>query len=386
MHSLTNKVHYVGLRADSSTAYNAYLICGEKHVLIDTVPEEFSDDLIKNIEEIIPCAKLDYIVFNHSEPNRSGALKRILQINPNITVIGTIASLKNLKEITNTSFCELLAKDGYTLDLGGISLKFLVTPNMHWPDTMMTYCENERMLFSGDAFGAYYAASVSCIGDENKELELAQKEYFDKIMSPFDTYVLSGTNKVKELRVETICTGYGPVLAGKCAEKILDKYSEWAVSDARNVPKIAILYASEYGYTRSLAECASKTAQNSGVECVLFNADNISDNELHNIINDADGIMIGTPTINRSIPKPIWNVLSSVDLIKSKEKQFAAFGSYGWSGEGAGLVVSVLKNMKMSVFREPFKVMFKPDDKSIADMSDFTIEFVKSVKNKLQGV
>ena len=153
MNKITENIYYVGVKdpdlktfdiimdTEFGSTYNSYIVKGEKVALIETAHDKFQDEYIKNIEEVVDIKDIDYVILNHTEPDHSGSLAKILEINPDITVIGTIAALKNLKEITNMTFKEHLAKDGEELNLGDFSLKFIIAPNLHWPDTMMTYME-----------------------------------------------------------------------------------------------------------------------------------------------------------------------------------------------------------------------------------------------------
>ena len=169
MLELKNNIFYVGVKdptlrtfdifmeTEYGTTYNAYLVKGEKTALIETAHEKLLDSYISNIEEIMPVSEIDYLICNHTEPDHSGSVRKILELNPDIEVVGSIAAIRNLKEITNMTFKEHIAKDGAELDLGdGKVLKFCIVPNLHWPDTMVTYLESEKTLFSCDVFGAHY--------------------------------------------------------------------------------------------------------------------------------------------------------------------------------------------------------------------------------------
>ena len=221
MFKLTDNVFYAGIadttlrkfdisiETEYGTTYNAYIVKGEKTALIDCVHEKFADDFIEKISENIAINEIDYLICNHTEPDHSGSVKKLLEINPDITVIGTVAALRNLKEITNIEFNESVAKDGGEIDLGdNVKLQFIITPNLHWPDTMMTYMPSDKILFSCDVFSAHYCED--CVYDSDvihsDKYEKAFDYYYDSIMSPFDGFVKAGMDKIK-LPVDMICTG-----------------------------------------------------------------------------------------------------------------------------------------------------------------------------------
>ncbi len=388
---LTDKIYYVGVKdpelavfdiimdTEFGTSYNSYIVKGEKTALIETAHNKLCDEFIKNIEEIVDISKLDYVVLNHTEPDHSGSLEKILSINPDVTVVGTIAALKNLKEITNRAFNELLAKDGGELDLGGVTLKFIIAPNLHWPDTMMTYCEKERALFSCDVLGTHYCFDGILDTDilSKADYDKSFREYYDCIVSPFKPFVLKGIDKLSGLDIEYAMTSHGPVLTKTISEAV-EKYLKWSTPEAREKKSVAIFYVSAYGYTKMLAQKAKAVLAEKGIEAQLI--DPTEDNvDTSAIIDAVDGVMLGTPTINRNALPPIWNIAVSLDLISIKDKPFAVFGSYGWSGEGTVLINSLLKSMRVKTCDEPFKVLFKPSDADLEKMADFTLEFASNI-------
>ncbi len=391
MNKLTDKIYYVGVKdpdlktfdiimdTEFGTTYNSYIVKGEKTALIETAHNNFCDEFIKNIEVVVPVCELDYVILNHTEPDHSGSLEKILKINPDITVVGTIAALKNLKEITNTTFNELLAKDGAELNLGGVSLKFIIAPNLHWPDTMMTYCESEKTLFSCDVLGSHYALNgiLDTEIPSKADYDKAFKEYYDCIVAPFKPFVLKGIDKISGYDIKYVMTSHGPVLSDTIAEAI-DKYVKWSTPYFSEKKTVAIFYVSAYGYTKMLADTAKTALEEQGINALLIDPTE-SDANIAEVIEKSDAVMLGTPTINRNALPPIWNIVTSLDLVSVKDKPFAVFGSYGWSGEGTILVHSLLKSMRLKTTDEPFKVIFKPSDADLENMKNYTVEFAKGI-------
>lgn len=374
---LKEHVYYVGVKdpglkvfdiimaTEFGTTYNSYLIKGEKTALIETAHDKLYDQYMKNIEELVPIKDLDYVILNHTEPDHSGSLARILDLNPGIKVIGTIAALKNLKEITNRTFNEILAKDGETLDLGnGLVLKFIIAPNLHWPDTMMTYLESEKTLFSCDVMGAHYCgAGITDEDITNKaDYDRALHEYYAAIMEPFNPFVVKGLEKIEGLDIDMVCTSHGPVLKTLIAEN-LEKYREWSKPQPQHEKKIvAVYYVSAYGYTKKIAQTLAEELERRGCEVHTYDIIEHDPAELTAMLHQADAFLFGSPTINRNVVKPVWDVISSMDAINMKTKPVGIFGSYGWSGEACGYIEQHLKGMKFNVFETPLKVVFNPSD------------------------
>ncbi len=380
MNKITDNIYYVGVKdpeletfdiimdTEFGTTYNSYIVKGEKTALIETAHDKFTDEYIKNIEEVVSVQDIDYVILNHTEPDHSGSLAKILEINPDITVVGTIAALRNLKEITNKSFKELLAKDGEELSLGNFSLKFIIAPNLHWPDTMMTYMEKDNALFSCDVLGAHYCFDGLFDTEiKNKaDYEKAMKVYFDCIVAPFKPFVLKGIEKIKDHKIEIVLNSHGPLLKEFIGEGV-EKYIKWSTPEVKDNKTATVCYVSAYGYTKTLAECAYKTLLEEGFSAKLID---LEKEAFHG--EDYDIILLGTPTINRNALSPVWNALTGLDVISAANTKFGVFGSYGWSGEGTVLLNNTLKALRLKTEDEPFKVTFKPTVKDLENMKEFT--------------
>lgn len=327
---ITENIYNVGTEHN-----NAYLVIGEKTALIDTVEKKDADVLISNIEEITPVNKIDYLVINHSELNKTGAVETILKKIPDIIIVATVATLRNIKEILNCSVNEQVAKDNGTLDLGNdIRLRFIVTPAINWPDSMMTYEENTKTLFSCDLFG-------------NTDL------------TAFADYVQNALTRIGELKIDNICPGDGDKADKGMYDSLIKKKDKG----------ILILYSSQYGCTEEMARTIADTIDNDAV-LKDIHTDSISD------INYYEAYIIGTPTLNRSADKDIIKAVSEIDAVKSRHKPFFTFGSYGWSGEGAQIVHNLLQSFGMRAFSKPFTSIFTLSDERRQELIEHTRKFV----------
>ncbi|MGN0107652.1 MAG: FprA family A-type flavoprotein [Hominilimicola sp.] len=373
MLKLRDNIFYVGVKDTAAGAYNnAYLVVGEKTALIDTVSAELSLEYIKNIEEILPVNKIDYLICNHSEPDKSGAVKRILELNPNIEVVATIAAIRNLKEIANMTFSEHIAKDGAVLDLGmGIKLQFCIVPNMNWPDTMVTYEVQSKTLFSCDLFSAY----CECETDNNYETAL--KEYYNCYFTPFKGFAKRAIEKISNFDIQLICTGYGSVIKQYVSRVIAD-YEEWSNIVEIDIKTVSVFFSSRYGNTAKMADTIKQTLTYKGLYVNVFNE--INENTAC-ALNKSDALIFGVPTENKNAPDVIRSAVSKLVSMSVKGKPYFVFGSYGWSGEGAQFVHDYLKLLKMKPFEKPFSVYFTPSDKDIDELIAYTERFSDMIEN-----
>ncbi|MEG1441974.1 MAG: FprA family A-type flavoprotein [Oscillospiraceae bacterium] len=378
------RVFDIIMQTEFGTTYNAYVVQGDKKTaLIETSHSKFFDEYFENVSSICDLKNVDYVVLNHTEPDHSGSLRRILEINPNIIVVATVAGTNNIKQITNMEFKSQIARDGDVIDLGGKTLKFLVAPMLHWPDSMFTYVEEDEVLFSCDFLGAHYC--------ETKLFDkyVTQKENYDKafayyyaaIFGPFKSAVLNGLDKIKNLKFDTVCTSHGPVLTDSVKECI-DKYREWSSEavNLKNDPKeVSIFYVSAYGCTRQMASIAKEVIENKGMKCRTFDVIKSDMGEIKEAIDTSDAIMLGTPTINRDALKPIWDVISTIDAVWNRGKNVGVFGSFGWSGEGVPMVVNRINDLKLKAFENGFKACFVPSDDEINGMKTYTEKFIELI-------
>ncbi len=347
------------------TSYNSYLIKGsEKVALVDVVKEKYAEEHIAHISELVDPAKIDYIISNHTEPDHSGSLAKLLAVARNATVVCSKVAHGFLKNITNLDFTCMEVGDGDKLDLGGKTLEFLSVPFLHWPDSIFTYAREDKMLFSGDMFGFHFAAEkvfddLTMLDDE---MVKSQKYYFDVIMSPFKSYVLEAVEKLKNLSIEIIGPSHGPVLRGD-PQGAVERYYEWAKDSlSENNPRKAYVgYVSCYGYTKKLAEKVYEGMIKNGLSAEIEDISLITPGEAAQKLQEADVFAIGTPTVNRDALKPIWDVASLLCSYVMKGKRCGVFGSFGWSGEGVKFIKERLSNLGVKV-EDTLSVKFNPTE------------------------
>lgn len=358
------RIFDVTMQVEYGTTYNAYLVIGnEKVALIDTVKEHFKDEFFKKIEQIVPLEKIDYIVVNHTEPDHSGALSYLLE-KTNARVVASKNAAMFLKEILHRDVNPILVGDNDKISLGNKTLEFISAPFLHWPDTMITYLPEDRILFPCDFLGCHYC-DEKIFNDETLDFSFAFEHYFLTIMRPFKDYVLQAIKKIETKDIEIIAPSHGPILR-KDPWYYINKYREWATPRKKNGKTAVIFYASPYGSTGKLGQAIAEGLASEGIITEIFDLVGTSISTVLDIIEDADALIVGSATINGDAIKPVWDLLSSLSTISLRNKIGFAFGTYGWSGEGAKLIENRLKDLKFKVPEPFFRAQMIPSEEDYA--------------------
>ncbi len=366
------KIFDITMPTEYGTTYNSYLVIGEKVALIDAVKKEFTDQFFANIEEIIPIDKIDYLIVNHTEPDHSGAIPALLERNPNIKLIASATAVPYVKAVINCEADLTGVKDKHELDLGGKTLTFRLMPYMHWPDTMMEYLAEDKILFSNDGFAAHVCSETLWADEVPAEVDLDHQIYYywDCIMRPFSGFIRRNLLKLDDHEIEMIATSHGPLFR-KNARSIIDKYKEWTADKSEGSEQISIFYASNYGNTEKLAIGMADELTNQNFTPVLVDATNVESDRVKELIESSKAIMIGTPTFNGDAVKPIWDLTMHFSTVYSIGKKAAVFGSYGWGGEGTKLVAARLSGLKLKVFEEEFRARLIPSGDEMNDLKSY---------------
>lgn len=363
------------------TTYNSYFINAEKKTLIEVAKEKFSETYIRKIREVTDPAEIQYIILDHTEPDHSGSLNLLLELSPEATVVGSGNAIRYLNDIVNRPFKSLVVKDGDTLDLGNKTLRFISAPNLHWPDSMFTLLVEDNILFTCDVFGAHYCTD-KLFSDFGKEHSEAFKYYFDIIMSPFSRFMLKAIEKIKPLELRFICPGHGPVHKeniGKALE-LTRKYAEeyMNIVSEQNRMNILIAYVSAYGYTRDAAYIiAEGILETEGITVDITDIEDIELGELEQKIIKADGLIVGSPTINQNTLLPVYKLFALLNPLRDKGKLGGAFGSFGWSGESPDIILENLRLLKLKIFEETAAFKFSPVNDKKEQLKEFGRRFSK---------
>jgi len=367
----------VVMRTEYGTTYNSYIVKGtHKTAAIEAAKESFLNEHIKRIESITDPKSIDYLIVDHTEPDHSGAIEKTLEINPEVTIVGTASAINFLKQITNKKFKSIIVKDGDSIDLGGKTLKFIMAPFLHWPDSMYTYLVEAKVLFTCDSFGCHYANRKVFNDLIEDDFIDAYKYYFDCIMGPFKEFVLKALDKIKDLDIDIICPGHGPVLR-KNLKKYIDLYREWSI--VKKEDKIVIGFVSAYGYTKAIAEKIAEGVKSKGIKTVLFDLETADKAEVLNEIYSAKGLLLGSPTIVNDALPPIWDILTGLNQTINKGLIAGAFGSYGWSGEAVPNIEGRFSQLKFKMPAGSLKINFKPSETELEKCFKYGEDFAQNL-------
>lgn len=371
------RVFDIIMETKTGTTYNSYIVRGtQKTVLFETAKDKFHAEFMANVKEVCRPEEIDYIVVDHTEPDHTGSLALLLKEATNATVLGSQTAINFLQEILNEPFPHQVVTEKDTIDLGGKTLQFLSVPMLHWPDSIYTYIPEIKALFSCDSFGCHYA-DEHVFNDliEGDFLE-AYKYYFDNIMGPYKfPFMHNAVQRVKALPIEFIGNGHGPVLRSDIP-KYIQMYDEWSLPDDHTQNRVAIVYVSAYGYTASLAKQIESGLQAGGITNVkMFDLVTDSMDEAKAAIEEAEGILLGSPTMVGDALPPVYEAMVGLNPVIHKYKFAGAFGSYAWSGEGVPNITARLEQLRMHLPLPGLRVRLKPSEDDLKAAFKFGEDF-----------
>jgi flavorubredoxin len=381
-----NVRNFHGYSTFRGTTYNAYLLVDEKIVLFDTVKHGFEEELLSRVKSVIEPEKIDYLVINHIEPDHAGGFVKIVEvIKPEKIFLTKNARLGILAHFHKENYPFEEVKTGTTVKVGKRTLTFIETPMIHWPDSMMTYIPEERILVSQDAFGAHYASSGR-FDDEVDLCELIQetRKYYANIVYPYSPQVNKLLKTVKEmnLQIEMICPDHG-VIWRKNLEKVLSLYERWSsyVCD----PRVLIIYDTMWKSTEKLAYAIMDGVLEEGVEVKLCKLSVTDWTELMADVLESRGLILGSPTLNNGLLPTVSGFLTYMKGFRPRGKVGAAFGSYGWSGESVKILNQYLQEIQAEIVHEGLKVKYVPDEKVLLEGRELGKAAAKKVKELCSG-
>jgi len=379
------RVFDIIMYTEFGTSYNSYLLKGsEKNAIFEASKLKFFEEYLNNIKSIMPLDQIDYLILDHTEPDHSGAIEQLVALNPKIKLVGSVAAISFMKEICNCDFNSVVVRDGDTLSLGNKTLRFISAPNLHWPDTMFTYIEEDGILATCDAFGNHYAfegiTNNNLTDEDEEDYYKSMRYYFDVIISPFKSNVLDAIRKIENLTINMILTGHGPVLVENPRVNV-ELYKQWATETNPNDKKTVVIpYVSAYGYTEMLGKKIAEGIHAAGdIDVRLYDLVYVDSSMILGELYWADGILLGTPTFVGEALRPIWDLAVSMNAKNYGRKIASAFGSYGWSGEGVDHIMQRLNQLNMKLYGEGLKVRFKPNDSDLQNAYEFGYGFGASV-------
>lgn len=365
---------------DNGVSYNAYLILDEKNVLIDTVKINKSETLTDKLEHLLKGEKLDYLVINHMEPDHSGSIKELINIYPDVKIIGNKKTLSILEAFYGVHNNTVEIKDGEILNIGKKELKFVITPMVHWPETMMTYEMTEKILFSGDAFGGFGSLDGG-IFDYEVNLKYYEEEirrYYSNIVGKYGMMVQSALKKLKDYEISMIGSTHGPIWE-KEVDRIIADYDRWSRYEAKE--GVVIVYGSMYGNTERFAEYAAREFSELGIKNIrIFDASKTHLSYIISAIWEYKGLMVGSCTYNGGIFPPIESLVLKILNSGLKNRTVGLFGTYAWSGEATSKLKDYFENMRIEIAGDPVKAFCSPKGEDFANCK----EIVKKIANNIK--
>lgn len=339
--------------------YRFYTVSGDRSKwLVGGVPEA-SEEYIRE------AAGAGSIVLLTSRPEFSESLSEVLKVNPGIRVYASAAGLRNIKEILNTDgINERLIKDGAEED----GIRFIVTPGLCWMDSVMALTDG--VLFSGEMFSGFDGSAAGL------------KRYYEENLAVNSGFVRAALGKLRGTEIKTVCPAYGltcpqgSVCLSAEPDELAAKYREWSEPHRSERKRAAVIYASRYGYTRSMAEYAAELLS-VGFDVDLLDARRTERRGLAAAAERADVLLIGTDTVNRNAPREIWETVTSLDTVNKRGMRCLVFGSYGWAGEGIKLIDSALSSMGMRRAAKPVEALLKPSEKDLERLKKAVEAFLK---------
>jgi flavorubredoxin len=360
--------NFHGYSTNRGTTYNAYLIVDEKVVLVDTVKHYLFDEMLARIKEIVDPEKIDIIVSNHVEMDHSGSLPKILQICPNAKIVTSVMGEKGLKRHHKKDWDFQVVKSGDSLNIGKRNLTFVPIPMIHWPDSMVTYIPEDKLLLPNDAFGQHIASSERF--DDELPWDILREEsckYYNNIVMPFGDQVKGALEALGGLDIDMIGPSHGIIWRSRIP-KILEEYTKWCTYQTEK--RALIVYDSMWGSTEKMANCLAEGLTEAGIPVSMRN---LRFNHVSDIVTDlADSrlVLLGSPTINNGMMPTMGGFLTYIKGLRPRGRIGFAFGSFGWSGEAAKDMTNYMEEMKWEVPQELMKINWIPDDEELDSVKE----------------
>ena len=369
MKKISDRIFYVGVNDDDKVlfeglwplpvgvSYNSYIVKDEKIALIDTVESGFEEEFLSNIDEVVEGRMIDYLIVNHMEPDHSSLIALMLERYPQLMIVAnskTVPMLQGYYGVPQEKV--LIMGEGESLNLGTCSLRFHMIPMVHWPETMVTWLDEEGTLFSGDAFGTFGSIDESVVDEEDtfEEFRDEMMRYYSNIVGKYGNPVQSALKKLSGLEIKRICSTHGPVWEKNIAEVVglYDKMSRYESERG-----VCIVYGSMYGNTAAAADALAMELDALGIPYAIHDlaGNNAGELGVSGALRDVfkyDTIVVGSPTYNNGIYPPVETFMKALQSRLIKGKRFYAFGSYTWSGASVKLLNEIASAQNFEILGE----------------------------------
>lgn len=370
-----------GYSTNEGTTYNAYLVTGKKPVLIDTVKAPFYDEMISRISSVINPADIKIIISNHSEMDHSGSLPRFIKEFEPEKVIASRLGKQALELHFGTDLEITPVKEGESLVFGENKFTFIEAGMLHWPDSMVTYMQNRKILFSNDIF-AMHMASGKRFDDETQNWYYQAAKYYANIVMPYSLLVLKFAKKINELGIapKIIAPDHGPIWRSDC-KTIINLYIKWARREIIN--KAVIAYDTMWESTAKLANAIAQGLIQNGTETKVMSLKVHHRSDVVTELLDAASFIVGAPTMNGQIYPTLADLLTYIKGLKPKGLTGQVFGSYGWAANAVTDMSEIFKQMQVETIGEPLKCRYVPASETLQKASELGALISAAIKEKL---
>ncbi|MEW6408597.1 MAG: FprA family A-type flavoprotein [Nitrospirota bacterium] len=369
----------------NGTTYNNYLILDREITLLDTVKDDFSEITINNIKNLIEPSKIVNLVINHIEPDHAGSIDKIMEITPDATIYITERGKRGLDRYFDTSRWRFkIVKTGNTLNIGKYNLLFIETPMLHWPDSMMTYVKEAKILISQDAFGQHLATSarfddefIECAS--YAELEDAVIDYYANILMPFGQLIKAKISEIQKLGIEIdmIAPDHGVIWRSE-PERVIQMYLNMA--NGRSSLRVAVIYDTMWHSTEYMTLPIIQAIKDEGVDCKVIKLRATPMSIAIKEFWKSRGCLIGTPTLNNIMFPSVAEFMTHLRGLRPKNRIVGVFGSYGWGGGAVKEAYDEFKRMGLEAVEPGIQVVYRPSAEDEKQCYEFAREFAKKVK------
>ncbi len=366
------------------TTYNNYLIMDDEITLLDTVKYDFSDTTIKNIQSVVDPSRIRHVVINHIENDHVTSIGEIMKLTPNATIYITEKGRKGLERFYDLSAWTIkIVKSGDTLKIGKRTLLFLETPMLHWPDSMMTYIKEDKILISQDAFGQHIASAVRFDNEfvtcqSMAELDDAVRDYYANILMPFGQLIKAKIAEVQKLglEIEMIAPDHGVIWTNP--QKVLQMYLDMA--NGKTSLKVSIIYDTMWHSTEQMTSPMMQGVTDEGVDCKVIKLRATPMSVAIKEFWTSRGCLIGSPTLNNILYPSVAEFLTHLRGLRPRNRMVGAFGSYGWGGGAVKDAYEEFRKMGLELYEPGLQILYKPSLQDETLCYDFGREFARRVK------
>ena len=371
--------NFHGYITHRGSTYNAYLIVDEKIALVDTVKEHFFDEMLSRIKKIVDPSKIDYIISNHTEPDHSGSLTKMMKIAQNAEVIASDFGVKGLRKYYDADLKVTSVKEKPQINLGSKTLVFAPIPMVHWPDSMVTYIPEDKLLLSNDAFGQHLA-SKGRFDDEVDSAVLMQEAetYYANIVMPLWMSVGRAFKALEGLDIDMIAPSHGIIWRGNPG-LILETYQKWG--SGYSTEKAVVVYDTMWGSTEKVANAITEGLMEEGVDVKVFRLRDTHNSDVIAQVLEAKAILVGSPTLNNGLFPTVASFLTYMKGLKPQKKIGSAFGSYGWGGGAKRIAETELKAASIELIENDLDYNYRPTEEEL----EKAVEFGKAIAQRIKS-